>query len=110
MIVGVKINEALARSHKAGARIAFGTDMGVGPHGQNAREFGYMVEAGMPSREAIKAATVNAAKLLDLPDEVGTIALGKSADVIAVDSSPLDDVSVLERVTFVMARGDVYRA
>jgi imidazolonepropionase-like amidohydrolase len=69
-----------------------------------------MVEAGMPSREAIKAATVNAAKLLDLSDEVGTIASGKSADVIAVDSSPLDDVSVLERVAFVMARGDVYRA
>jgi imidazolonepropionase-like amidohydrolase len=66
MIVGVKIKEALARSHKAGVRIAFGTDMGVGPHGQNAREFGYMVEAGMPSREAIKAATVNAATLLDL--------------------------------------------
>jgi imidazolonepropionase-like amidohydrolase len=110
MIVGVKIKEALARSHKAGAAIAFGTDMGVGPHGQNAREFGYMVEAGMPSREAIKAATVNAAKLLDLSDEVGTIAPGKSADLIAVDSSPLDDVSVLERVTFVMARGDVYRA
>ena len=110
MIVGVKIKEALARSYKAGVRIAFGTDMGVGPHGENAREFGYMVEAGMPSREAIKAATVNAAKLLDLSDEVGTIAPGKSADVIAVDSSPLDDVSVLERVAFVMARGDVYRA
>ena len=110
MIVGVKIKEALARSHKAGVRIAFGMDMGVGLHGQNAREFGYMVEAGMPSREAIKAATVNAAKLLDLSDEVGTIASGKSADVIAVDSSPLDDVSVLERVAFVMARGDVYRA
>jgi imidazolonepropionase-like amidohydrolase len=57
MIVGVKIKEALARSHKAGVTIAFGTDMGVGPHGQNAREFGFMVEAGMRSREAIKAAT-----------------------------------------------------
>jgi imidazolonepropionase-like amidohydrolase len=104
MIVGVKIKEALARSHKAGVTIAFGTDMGVGPHGQNAREFGFMVEAGMRSREAIKAATVNAATLLDLADEVGTIASGKSADVIAVDSSPLDDVSVLQRMAFVMAR------
>src|SRR6516164_63139 len=108
MVVGVKIKEALARPHKAGVTIAFGTDMGVGPHGQNAREFGFMVEAGMRSREAIKAATVNAAKLLDLSDEVGTIASGKSADVIAVDSSPLDDVSVLQRVAFVMARGDVH--
>jgi imidazolonepropionase-like amidohydrolase len=109
MIVGVKIKEALARSHKAGVTIAFGTDMGVGPHGQNAREFGLLVEAGMRSRESIKAATVNAAKLLDLADEIGTIAPGKSADVIAVASSPLDDVSVLERVDFVMTRGDVYR-
>jgi len=109
MVVGVKITEALACSHKAGVTIAFGPDMGVGPHGQNAREFGHMVEAGMCSREPIKAATVNAAKLLNLSDEVGTIASGKSADVIAVDSSPLDDVSVLERVAFVMARGDIYR-
>jgi imidazolonepropionase-like amidohydrolase len=109
MIVGVKIKEALARSHKAGVTIAFGTDMGVGPHGQNAREFAFLVEAGMRSCEAIKAATVNAARLLDLADEVGTIAPGKSADVIAVGASPLDDVSVLERVAFVMARGDVCR-
>ena len=108
MLVGAKIKEALARSHKAGVTIAFGTDMGVGSHGQNAREFGLLVEAGMRSREAIKAATVNAAKLLDLTDEIGTVAPGKSADVIAVDSSPLDDVSVLERVAFVMARGDVW--
>jgi len=109
MIVGVRIKEALTRSHRAGVTIAFGTDMGVGPHGQNAREFAYMVEAGMPSREAVKAATVNAAKLLDLSDDVGTIAPGKSADVIAVDSSTLDDVSALERVAFVMARGNIYR-
>jgi imidazolonepropionase-like amidohydrolase len=108
MIVGVRIKEALARSHKAGVTIAFGTDMGVGPHGQNAREFGFLVEAGMHSCDAIKTATVNAAKLLDLADEIGTVAPGKSADVIAVDSSPLEDVSVLERVPFVMARGDVW--
>ena len=110
MVVGAKIKETLTRSHKAGVTIAFGTDMGVGPHGQNAREFGLLVEAGMRSRDAIKAATVNAAKLLNLSDEIGTIAPGKSADLIAVDSNPLDDVSVLERVAFVMARGNVYRA
>jgi imidazolonepropionase-like amidohydrolase len=67
-----------------------------------------MVEAGMHSREAIKAATANPANLLDVSDEVGTIASGKSADVIVVDSSPLDDVFVLQRMAFVMARGDVY--
>jgi imidazolonepropionase-like amidohydrolase len=106
--VGVKIKQALARSHKAGVTIAFGTDMGVGPHGQNAREFGFLVEAGMSPREAIEAATVNAAKLLDISNEAGTIATGKSADVIAVASNPLDNVSVLERVGFVMSRGEVF--
>jgi imidazolonepropionase-like amidohydrolase len=106
--VGVKIKQALARSHKAGVMIAFGTDMGVGPHGQNAREFGFLVEAGMSPREAIEAATVNAARLLDISNEAGTIAAGKSADVIAVASNPLDNVSVLERVGFVMSRGEVF--
>ena len=104
-MVGTKIKEALARSHAAGVNIAFGTDMGVGPHGQNAREFAYMIEAGMKPAAAIKAATVNAAALLDIADEVGTIAAGKSADIIAVDGNPLDDVTILERVKFVMARG-----
>lgn len=105
--VGQHIKQALGRSHRAGVTIAFGTDMGVGPHGQNAREFAYMVEAGMTPAEAIKAATVNAAALLDIKDEVGTIAAGKSADIIAVDGNPLEDVRTLERMKFVMARGAV---
>jgi len=108
LMVGTKIKEALARSHKAGVAIAFGTDMGVGPHGQNAREFAYMVEAGMTPVAAIKAATVNAAALLDIANEAGTIAAGKSADIIAVDGNPLEDVRTLERVKFVMARGAVF--
>ncbi|MDE1987254.1 MAG: amidohydrolase family protein [Alphaproteobacteria bacterium] len=108
-LVGVKIKEALARSYKAGVNIAFGTDMGVGPHGQNAREFRYMAEAGMTASDAIKAATVTAAKLLNLSDEIGTIAAGKSADIVAVDKSPLDDITILEHMRFVMARGEVYR-
>jgi imidazolonepropionase-like amidohydrolase len=107
--VGDQIKRALAKSYKAGVRIAFGTDMGVGPHGKNAREFGYMVEAGMPAQEAIKAATSTASELLGIPEEVGTIAAGKSADIIAVDKSPLDDVSILERVSFVMARGHTHK-
>src|SRR5580692_5504384 len=85
MIVGVRIKEALARSYKAGVKIAFGTDMGVGPHGQNAREFALMVDAGMSNADAIKAATVTAAELLDISDLAGAIAPGKSADIIAVD-------------------------
>jgi imidazolonepropionase-like amidohydrolase len=108
--VGVKIKEALARSHKAGVKIAFGTDMGVGPHGQNAREFRFMAEAGMSPAAAIKAATRNAADLLDIANDVGTIVAGKSADIVAVDSSPLEDVSVLERMRFVMARGGIYKS
>ncbi len=106
-MVGMKIKEALARSYAAGVNIAFGTDMGVGPHGQNAREFAYMVEAGMKPAEAIKAATINASQLLDIADETGTIVAGKSADIIAVDGNPLDDVKTLEHVKWVMARGVV---
>jgi imidazolonepropionase-like amidohydrolase len=107
--VGDQIKRALEKSYKAGVRIAFGTDMGVGPHGKNAREFGYMVEAGMTAQEAIKAATSTASELLGIPEEVGTIAAGKSADIIAVEKSPLDDVSILERVSFVMARGHTHK-
>ena len=106
-LVGTKIKEALARSYKAGVKIAFGTDMGVGPHGQNAREFAYMVECGMKPADAIKAATVTASHLLDIASEVGTIEPGKSADIIAVDGNPLEDVRTLERMQFVMARGVV---
>ncbi|MHB8529656.1 MAG: metal-dependent hydrolase family protein [Caulobacteraceae bacterium] len=106
-IVGERIKGALGRSYGAGVRIAFGTDMGVGPHGQNAREFALMVQAGMTAADAIKAATVNAAELLDIADTAGTIAAGKSADIIAVDADPLADATQLERVGFVMARGEV---
>lgn len=110
-IVGVAIKDALSRSYKAGVRIAFGTDMGAAPlHGENAREFRYMAEAGMTARDCLIAATSNAADLLGIADDAGTLAPGKSADLIAVDASPLDDLSVLERVGFVMARGAVFQA
>jgi imidazolonepropionase-like amidohydrolase len=105
LAVGKHIKHALARSYRAGVRITFGTDMGVGPHGQNAREFALMVEAGMTSADAITAATANAAELLDIADVAGSLSPGKSADIIAVDGDPLTDVTELERVTFVMARG-----
>jgi imidazolonepropionase-like amidohydrolase len=105
LVVGEHIKQALARSYRAGVRITFGTDMGVGPHGQNGREFALMVEAGMTSTDAIKAATAEAAELLDIADVAGSLIPGKSADIIAVDGDPLADVTELERVTFVMARG-----
>jgi imidazolonepropionase-like amidohydrolase len=107
--VGEHIKAALGRSYRAGVKISFGTDMGVGPHGKNAREFGYMVEAGMTPADAIKAATVSAAELLDISDLAGSLAAGKSADIIAVDGDPLADVGELERVRFVMARGERLR-
>jgi imidazolonepropionase-like amidohydrolase len=110
MVVGEAIKAALGRSYRAGVKIAFGTDMGVGEHGQNAREFALMVEAGMSAADAIKAATLTAAQLLDIADEVGCIAPGKSADIIAVDGDPLADITELQRVGFVMARGETMLA
>jgi imidazolonepropionase-like amidohydrolase len=90
-----------------GVKIAFGTDAGVSKHGRNADEFELMVKFGMPPAEAIKAATVNAADLLGLTTEIGTLEPGKSADLIAVKGDPLKDVKVLKQVDFVMVRGDV---
>jgi len=97
LLVGEHIKHALARSYRAGVRIAFGTDMGVGPHGQNAREFAFMVEAGMTSADAIKAVTVDAAELLDV---AGSLAPGKSADIIAVDGDPFGDITELRARDF----------
>ena len=99
--------QSLAKAYPAGVKIAFGTDAGVSKHGRNADEFELLVKYGMPPVEAIKAATVNAADLLGLRNEVGTIEAGKSADIIAVAGDPLQDVRVLKSVAFVMARGEV---
>jgi imidazolonepropionase-like amidohydrolase len=99
----------VAKAYPAGVRIAFGTDAGVSKHGRNADEFELMVKHGMPPAAAIQAATVNAADLLGLASEVGSIEPGKSADLIAVQGDPLEDVTVLKRVPFVMARGRVVK-
>ena len=99
--------QSLQKAYPAGVRIAFGTDAGVSKHGRNADEFELMVKHGMPPVEALKAATVNAAALLGIAGETGTIEPGKSADIIAVAGDPLSDVTVLKRVEFVMARGEV---
>jgi imidazolonepropionase-like amidohydrolase len=107
--VGPQIQETFARAYKAGVTIAFGTDCGVSPHGTNALEFIYMVEAGMPEMEAIQAATVNAAELLRMEDDLGSISAGKLADIIAVNGDPLEDISLLSQVSFVMKAGEVYR-
>jgi imidazolonepropionase-like amidohydrolase len=99
--------QALRRAYPAGVKIAFGTDAGVSRHGRNADEFELMVKHGMPAAEAIRAATVNAAELLGLSAEIGTIEPGKRADIIAVTGDPLADVTVLKHVSFVMANGVV---
>ncbi|MCA9272521.1 MAG: amidohydrolase family protein [Phycisphaerales bacterium] len=107
--VGPIIQDALARAHKAGVKVAFGTDVGVGAHGTNALEFVYMVEAGFTPADAIKAATVNAADLCGIGDTVGKIAKGYQADIIAVDTNPLDDVAILQNVSFVMKGGKTFK-
>ena len=99
----------LKKIDSAGVKIAFGTDSGVSRHGQNAREFVLMVEAGMTPMSAIVAATINAADLLGLSREVGTIEPGKAADLVATSASPLADITELTRVRFVMRNGNVYK-
>ena len=100
--------KALAAAHKAGVTIAFGTDAGVFEHGDNAKELALMVSpGGMTPREAIASATIVAAKLLDLETEIGRLAPGYSADIIAVSGDPLTNVRLLEKVDFVMVRGRV---
>ncbi|MBW8192523.1 amidohydrolase family protein [Neiella marina] len=107
--VGPQIQQTFEKAYKKGVKIAFGTDAGVFPHGLNGREFGYMVEAGMTPMDAIESATMNAAKLLRIDDELGSIEVGKLADLIAVDEDPLEQIKQLEQVTFVMKDGHVYK-
>lgn len=106
---GPKMLDMLSRMHKAGVKIAFGTDTGVSAHGDNAQEFALMVKAGMTPLQTIQAATVNAADHFSLTNEIGSITAGKSADIIAVDGDPLTNVRELESVDFVMAKGKVYK-
>ncbi len=107
--IGPLIDTTFGKAQRAGVKIAFGTDSGVSPHGENAKEFGYMVELGMAPMEAIRAATTNAAQLLGVEKDLGTIEAGKFADLVAVKNDPLADIGSLEQVTFVMKDGIVYR-
>jgi imidazolonepropionase-like amidohydrolase len=107
--IGPLILGTAARAYKAGVKIAFGTDAGVYPHGQNAHEFELMVQAGMPPLFAIQAATVHAAQLLKRDKDLGSVTAGKLADLVAVDGNPVDDISLLKKVSFVMKEGVVYK-
>ena len=105
--IGALIQDTFARAYKAGVKIAFGTDMGVAPHGDNAVEFGYMVEGGMPAAEVLQSATYRAAEVLGVAD-LGQLAPGFRADVVAVAGNPLTDISLTRKVAFVMKDGVVY--
>lgn len=107
--IGPAIRATFAKAQSAGVKIAFGTDSGVSPHGQNAREFELMVEGGMAPMKAIQAATLQAARLLKVEDRLGTIEANKIADIVAVRGDPLENIHALHDVVFVMKEGTVYK-
>ena len=107
--IGKLIQQTFANAYKAGVKIAFGTDAGVFPHGENWREFVYMTEAGMPAMAAIQSATIEGARLLGVEAELGSISRGKIADIIAVPGDPLQDIKLMGDVRFVMKAGTVYK-
>ena len=99
----------VAHAFASGVKVAFGTDAAVYPHGLNAHEFAVMVKLGLSPLQSIQAATINAADLLGWSDKIGAVEPGKWADIIAVDGDPLQDVTTLERVKFVMKGGEVVK-
>ena len=107
--IGPLIESTFAAAYAYGVPIVFGTDTGVSPHGDNAQEFALMVRSGMPAMEAIQSATSVAARFLDIAETHGSLVAGKQADIIAVPGNPLDDITVMERVSFVMKGGKVYK-
>lgn len=109
-MIGPQIQGTFAKAYKAGVKILFGTDTGVSAHGQNAREFVLMVESGMPAMEAIKSATSVSAKYLEIDDRLGSVEVGKVADLVAVPGDPIKDISAMQRVHFVMKDGVVHRS
>ena len=107
LMVGPVIKGSLGMAHKAGVKIAFGTDSGVSKHGDNWREFPLMVESGMSPMSTLVAATIHAAELCGLEEELGTLERGKTADLIALRGSPLEDINNMSRVQLVMRSGEV---
>jgi imidazolonepropionase-like amidohydrolase len=108
-IVMPMARQNIAHAFASGVKVAFGTDAAVYPHGMNAHEFAVMVKLGLTPLQSIQAATINAADLLGWPDKVGAIESGKWADIVAVDGDPLQDVTTLEHVKFVMKGGEVVK-
>ena len=109
LLVGPQMTATFQRAYAAGVKIAFGTDQGVAPHGENAKEFVYMVGAGMKPMDAIKTSTIESAKLLGVEKDLGTVESGKFADLVAVPGDPLTDINLMTKVSFVMKGGKIYR-
>lgn len=109
LAIGPKIQATFAKAYKAGVKIAFGTDAGVYVHGYNAKEFEYMVEAGMPAMEAIQAATMTNATILGIKDQLGSVEVGKLADIVASDEDPTKNIKTLQSMKFVMKEGVIYK-
>ena len=107
--IGPIIADTFAKAYRRGVPIVFGTDTGVSAHGDNAIEFALMVEGGMPEMEAIQSATSVAADFLDIGDTHGRIKEGYQADIVAVRGNPLDDITLLQNVSFVMKGGTIYK-
>ena len=107
--IGPQIQLTYVKAYKRGVKIAFGTDAGVYFHGDNAQEFAFMVDGGMPPMEAIKCATVVNAAILKMSDKIGTLEQGKLADIVATDENPLQNIRAMEKVTFVMKEGVIYK-
>ncbi len=107
--IGAQIQDTAAKAYRNGVKIAFGTDQGVGPHGDNAREFIYMHEAGIPAAYALQSATIRAAEVLGVDDQ-GVVEAGKRADIVAMPGDPLADINAVMNVDFVMKDGVIYRS
>ena len=107
--IAPKAQATFRKFYQAGVQIAFGTDSGVIPHGENAKEFRYMVEGGMSPLEALRSATLGAAELLGVEDELGAIEAGKLADLVATPEDPTEDIETTTRVSFVMKAGEIYK-
>ena len=109
LAIGPKIKATFAKAYKKGVPIGFGTDAAVFPHGENAKEFIYMKEAGMPVMKAIQAATIVNAKILEMDQQIGAIEPGYFADIIATNEDPNEDINTVTKVVFVMKEGVIYK-
>ncbi|HEU5352180.1 MAG TPA: amidohydrolase family protein [Terracidiphilus sp.] len=109
LTVGPQIMKTVSKAYKAGVNFAYGTDAGVYPHGQNWRDFIYLVKDGIPPAYALQMATIRAARLLGHDDELGSVTAGKLADLVTVPGNPLDDITLMSKIGFVMKAGVVYK-